>query len=261
MTVNKLDAQGELFIKGWEARAAQPVLTAYQDSKGVWTIGWGHTRDVKPGDTITVEQAEAFFQDDLLNAEMCVVASVTTFINPNQYAALVDFQFNTGGLPGSRLLRLVNAGLHDQVPAELMRWVHCHISGKLQVVQGLVNRRAAEGVLYLQPVSNLAPAPIPAHVASLPAVHASDLQPETPPQTVIATTTGRLQVGALVSGTSAAGVSALTMVQPLVDHAKQVQAALAGLPTWLVVLVGALVAASIVCSVATLVHKQRDVTP
>jgi lysozyme len=261
MTVQTLDSQGELFIKGWEARGAVPVLTSYRDSKGVWTIGFGHIKDVRPAQTITPEQAEQFFRDDVLNAEMCVMASVRVPLNPNQYAALVDFQFNTGGLPGSTLLKLVNAMDWDRVPAELARWCHITIDGKLQVCRGLVLRRAAEGQLFLQPVSSPVIPPVPDHVASLPAVHAADLQPEAPPQRALQTTVGKLQVGALLSGASAAGVSSLTMVQPLITQAKETQQALAGLPSWLVLVVGILVVGSVACSVATLVHKMRDTHP
>ena len=50
----KLSQKGVDFIKAHEALR----LKAYQDSKGVWTIGWGHTKGVKPGDVITREQAE-----------------------------------------------------------------------------------------------------------------------------------------------------------------------------------------------------------
>ena len=44
-------------------------LTSYQDSVGVWTIGYGHTSGVKPGQTITQQQAQTFLQQDLGVAE------------------------------------------------------------------------------------------------------------------------------------------------------------------------------------------------
>ena len=44
-------------------------LTAYQDSVGIWTIGYGTTRingrGVQPGETCTKEQAEQYLKDDL----------------------------------------------------------------------------------------------------------------------------------------------------------------------------------------------------
>ena len=45
------------------------VLTAYQDSVGVWTIGYGHTNGVKKGDKITQYQAEQFLKEDLAKFE------------------------------------------------------------------------------------------------------------------------------------------------------------------------------------------------
>ena len=44
----RLSQNGVNFIKSHEALR----LKAYQDSKGVWTIGWGHTKNVHPGDVI-----------------------------------------------------------------------------------------------------------------------------------------------------------------------------------------------------------------
>jgi lysozyme len=35
-------------------------LTSYQDSVGVWTIGYGHTKGVKQGQTITQQQGPGF---------------------------------------------------------------------------------------------------------------------------------------------------------------------------------------------------------
>ena len=45
------------------------VLTAYQDTAGVWTIGYGHTNGVKKGDKITAYQAEQFLKEDLAKFE------------------------------------------------------------------------------------------------------------------------------------------------------------------------------------------------
>ena len=55
---------------------------AYQDAKGVWTIGYGHTADVKEGDCISRKVAEQLLLDDLkefesyvdsLNIPYCIV--------------------------------------------------------------------------------------------------------------------------------------------------------------------------------------------
>ena len=50
-------------------RSEACALAAYQDAKGVWTIGYGHTAGVKKGDRITQYQADMFLRDDLRTAE------------------------------------------------------------------------------------------------------------------------------------------------------------------------------------------------
>ena len=70
-------------------------LTAYQDAKGVWTIGYGHTKDVKKGDQITQYQAEQFLRDDLQKFE--AVANKCANLNTQgRYDAVVDFIYNCG---------------------------------------------------------------------------------------------------------------------------------------------------------------------
>ena len=61
----RISKQGLDFIKSFEGLR----LKSYQDSIGVWTIGWGHTRGVKKGQVITKEQAEQFILDDLAPIE------------------------------------------------------------------------------------------------------------------------------------------------------------------------------------------------
>src|SRR3569833_2728322 len=51
-------------------------LEAYQDTSAIWTIGYGHTRGVKPGDCINREQAAQLLEADLSEAERAVDALV-----------------------------------------------------------------------------------------------------------------------------------------------------------------------------------------
>lgn len=130
------------------------VLHAYQDSGGVWTIGVGHTGpDVHPGMTITPAECAGLLQVDALDAMGCVRDAVKVPLTAHQRAALTSFVFNVGqnaflhgGPQGGpcTLLALLNQGKYDQVPKQLMRWVH----DNGEVVQGLVNRRAAEVALW-----------------------------------------------------------------------------------------------------------------
>ncbi|QNI37522.1 lysozyme [Edaphobacter albus] len=122
-------------------------LVAYQDSVGVWTIGYGHTKGVKAGDTCTAAQADRWLREDVAWAEDCVNRLVKTSITQNQFDALVDFTFNLGckSLEGSELLRLVNAGRYADAACQFARWNHA--GGK--VVAGLTRRRAAEATLFV----------------------------------------------------------------------------------------------------------------
>ena len=118
-------------------------LTAYQDIKGIWTIGWGHTGpEVVEGLTITQNQADSQLVMDLQRAENMVNTCVTVDLSQGQYDALVDFAFNLGcnAEKGSTLLKLVNAGDFAGAAAQFQLWDHA--SGK--VVAGLLRRRIAE---------------------------------------------------------------------------------------------------------------------
>ena len=57
----RINADGLALIKEFEKGpgGASPALTAYRDPVGVWTIGWGHTRGVHPGDSISVTWTDA----------------------------------------------------------------------------------------------------------------------------------------------------------------------------------------------------------
>ena len=123
-------------------------LSAYQDSGGVWTIGYGHTGpDVTPGMVITAAQAQTLLQADLKTAENAVSDLVQVALTPNQFSALVDFVFNVGeaALAGSTLLALVNRGDFAGAADQFGKWVYA--AG--QELPGLVTRRAAEKALFL----------------------------------------------------------------------------------------------------------------
>lgn len=123
-------------------------LRAYQDGIGVWTIGYGHTRGVRPGMVITAADAQAYLRSDIATAERGVNTLVTVDINQNQFDALVDFTFNlgSGALAGSTLLRRLNDGDYEGAANEFGLWVYA--GGKIE--PGLVRRRSAEKALFLR---------------------------------------------------------------------------------------------------------------
>jgi lysozyme len=122
-------------------------LTAYDDGTGVLTIGYGHTDGVSAGETISMTQAIAFLHADLASAEADVSRLVEIQLRPNQFSALVSFQFNTGALGGSTLLALLNQGDTAGAAGQFARWDQAGGA----VLEGLQRRRAAERALFLTP--------------------------------------------------------------------------------------------------------------
>ena len=130
---------GEQLTEGFESCR----LTAYQDVKGIWTIGWGHVgAEVVEGYTITQVQADMQLLVDTHNAQNAVNELVTVTLTQGEFDALVDFCFNcgVGAFRGSTMLQLLNAGMIAQAALEFAKWDHA--SG--QVVAGLLRRRLAE---------------------------------------------------------------------------------------------------------------------
>jgi lysozyme len=122
-------------------------LTAYQDVKGVWTIGWGHTGpDVIQGLICTQEQADDWLDSDMYWAQNVVNNSVKVPLTQNEFDALVDFVFNCGAaaFTHSTMLELLNEGDYKGAASQFDLWDHA--SGK--VVAGLLRRREAETQLF-----------------------------------------------------------------------------------------------------------------
>lgn len=115
---------------------------AYQDAKGVWTIGYGHTADVKEGDCISRKVAEQLLLDDLKEFES-YVDSLNICNSQFQFDALVDFAYNCGieNLRTSTLLRYIREGRsEEEIRKEFHRWIYC--GGKR--LKGLAIRRKWE---------------------------------------------------------------------------------------------------------------------
>lgn len=127
-------------------------LTAYQDSVGVLTIGYGWTKPVdgKPiraGMTINQETAERLLKTGLVSYESDVSRLVKVGLTQGQFDALVSFTYNLGArsLSTSTLLRKLNAGDYAGAADEFLRWNKA--GGK--VLAGLTRRREAERALFL----------------------------------------------------------------------------------------------------------------
>lgn len=118
-------------------------LVAYQDVTGVWTIGYGHTFQVKPGMTCTQAEADAWLETDIQFAAHCVNRAVKVPLTQGEFDGLVDFVFNVGcgNFEGSMLLMMLNAGEYSQAAAQFARWDK---AGGKELAQLLARRQAEE---------------------------------------------------------------------------------------------------------------------
>ena len=138
----KISEEGLALIKKFEGCE----LTAYKCSAGVWTIGYGHTKGVEEGMTITKAQAEDMLLEELVEYEDAVKNAVTISLDQCMFDALVSWTYNLGpsNLNASTMLKVLNAGDYDGVPAQIKRWNKA--GGK--VLEGLIRRREAEALLF-----------------------------------------------------------------------------------------------------------------
>lgn len=130
---------------------------AYLDGAGVPTIGYGNTyhpngTKVKLGDVITQDQADSYLRAIVGNYENTVRKVIAVPLTQNQYDALVCFVYNIGSTAfiNSSVDDKINAGDLD---AAMIAWAaHNKVrnpkTGKLEVSNGLNNRRAAELKLF-----------------------------------------------------------------------------------------------------------------
>ena len=131
-------------------------LTAYQDQKGIWTIGYGHTGDdVYDGLKWTEDEADDNLVADIENkAYNYVVKLVKVKLNDNQLSALCSLCYNigAGNFGNSTLLKILNAGNYDGVPYQFSRW------NKVNRITdvGLTRRRQAEIDLWNEGVDYVA---------------------------------------------------------------------------------------------------------
>lgn len=170
----KISRKGVELITRWEGCK----LTAYQDSVGVWTIGYGHTSaagapKVVKGLRITQQEAIDIFSRDIVKYEKAVEKLLTRPPTQAQFDAMVSLCYNIG--PGnfakSSVVRMFNSGDFAGAAHAFSLWN----KAKGKELKGLTNRRADEARHFMlkgvepavQPVS-VAPVAPPAQKAPEP---------------------------------------------------------------------------------------------
>jgi lysozyme len=139
---------------------------AYLCPAGVWTIGYGFTLGVQPGDTITKEQAKRRLARELESYEAAVMRACTNEPNQNEFDALVCFAFNVGasGMAKSSVIKAHNRGDHQAAARAFQLW---NKAGGV-VYAGLTRRRAAEAALYLTPMPDDVSDPVEGPALDMP---------------------------------------------------------------------------------------------
>jgi len=126
------------------------VLYSYPDpgtGGEPWTIGYGHTRGVRPGMSVSEKQAEEFLREDLEGFERAVENLLPIEMSQSEFDALVSFVFNVGtyALETSTLRKRLLAGEPRcwVYQKELPRWN----KGANGPMPGLTRRRQEEADL------------------------------------------------------------------------------------------------------------------
>jgi lysozyme len=120
---------------------------AYLCPAKVWTIGYGHTKGVRPGDKVSPREAEALLKMDLQWAEEAVRKNLKAPYTQGQFDAFVSLTFNIGetNLLTSTALRMFNSGHLEKVPDAFRMWK----KGRGRILPGLIARREREIALFL----------------------------------------------------------------------------------------------------------------
>lgn len=140
----QLGAAGLGIIKEFEGCR----LAAYQDQRGIWTIGYGHTgSEVVEGLVWTQAQADSALLSDIRTAQAAVLHGVDVAITQNQFDALVSLCFNIGqgNFGSSTLVKQLNMGHTILAGDQFLVWDHVNGTADL----GLLRRRQAEQALFL----------------------------------------------------------------------------------------------------------------
>ena len=115
----QISEEGKNLIKKFEGCE----LEAYKCAAGVWTIGYGHIKTAVEGMTISQSYADELLDGEIVEYEDYVNAAVTAPLSQDQFDALVSWTFNlgNGNLNASTMLKVLNRGEYEEVPAQMKR--------------------------------------------------------------------------------------------------------------------------------------------
>ena len=120
---------------------------AYRCPAGVWTLGYGTTRGVVEGMSITEPEARSLLSRDLDGAGRAVERLTPRILQQHQFDALCSFVYNLGqgAYLGSRLRRRILQDRFRAAAAEFLRW---RFAGGRELY-GLLRRRLEEQSMFM----------------------------------------------------------------------------------------------------------------
>ena len=118
----------------------------YRCQAGVRTIGYGHTRGVVDGQTITKEEALRLLMSELSTLQKALASVIHVDVTEGQFVALLSLVYNIGmgNFRTSTLLRELNAGHVLHASEQFSHWIYV----KKQPSRGLMNRREKEREVF-----------------------------------------------------------------------------------------------------------------
>lgn len=134
-------------------------LQAYEDSVGIWTIGFGaitypNGKKVQKGDKITQQEADDLLLYHIIQKKLLVLGRINRDLQQQELDALVSFAYNagTGYYSGGRYYDYnIWVNVNNRLEGADMRryWESLAVTAGGKKLAGLVRRRKAEAEMYL----------------------------------------------------------------------------------------------------------------
>lgn len=129
-------------------------LKAYQDQKGIWTVGYGSTGMFVTSQTVwTKDQANLNLRERVDGIYLALRRHIIPPLNSNEWAALISLAYNIGitALFGSTLFKKINERDAAGAADEFLKWDHITVNNVKTVDEGLLARRQHERAIFLTP--------------------------------------------------------------------------------------------------------------
>lgn len=181
----------------------ETIIYSYQDSGGVWTIGYGSTllpdgSKVGPDTQIFAKDAKSLLNKHVTEQiEKQLRGKLVAPVTQQMYDALIDMAYNGGvyGLMSSDVFSSVNTGKYKDAAALIPFWRNT-VGGKPN--KGVQNRRSAQQALFMS-------GGIPNSSFTDVEKDATPIAPSIPPTVSTTVTTGETTVDRIVTSNDAKG--------------------------------------------------------